>query len=263
LFRSFELCLARSRDDAERFETLGIADIRCVGDLKNAAPPLPADLAELERLRSTIGGRPIWLAASTHPGEERAISAAHDLIKTNHPDLLTIITPRHPERGGDVRDELRPTGDALAQRSAGEEPGRGIGLYLADTLGELGLFYRLARIAFIGGSLVPHGGQNPLEAARLGCPPIFGPHTDNFETMTASLIDVGAARRVQDVDDLALTVSTLLSDPVALDHMVALSKEAGLAEEAVLDRMLDAILPLLDRQIGLSPQTIEAIDARA
>ena len=250
LLRSFALCLARGQADADRFSALGAVDVRMVGDLKNAAPPLPAAPAALAKFRAMIGKRPVWLAASTHPGEEVSVVAAHRQIRRRHPDLLTIIVPRHPDRGEGLACELRAGGEELARRSLNEQPDAATEIYLADTLGELGLFYRVADLAFIGGSLVPHGGQNPLEAARLGCPILFGAHTANFEEMTARLLDADAARRVGDADELARAVDTLLAEPATRERMALRGCEAGAAEEAVLVRVQQALMPLLDRQIG-------------
>ncbi len=250
LLGSFALCLARSQADAERFSALGAIDVLMLGDLKNAAPPLPAAPEALAELRAAIGERPTWLAASTHPGEEAHIGAAHQRLRRQYPDLLTVIAPRHPERGEALVSELGTNGEKLARRSQGEQPGATTGIYLADTLGELGLFYRLASLAFIGGSLVSHGGQNPLEAARLGCPPLFGPHTGNFDEMTTRLLQVGAARRIGDADELASVVGALLADPAERERMARQGRAAGAAEEAVLVRVRRALTPLLDRQAG-------------
>jgi 3-deoxy-D-manno-octulosonic-acid transferase len=250
LVASFALCLARSRTDADRLVALGACDVRAPGNLKNAAPPLPADQAALAELRGAIGARPVLLAASTHPGEETLLLRTHRQLRGRHPQLLSVIVPRHPERGARIAAELCAAGEAVTRRSLGEPPHAGTTIYVADTLGELGLFYRLASAAFIGGSLVPHGGQNPLEAARLGCPPLFGPHTGNFEEMTAELLDKGAARRVRDADDLALAVDALLSDPALRLRLAAAGIEAGREEAGVLDRVQKALAPLLERQLG-------------
>ncbi|MDH3659073.1 MAG: 3-deoxy-D-manno-octulosonic acid transferase [Alphaproteobacteria bacterium] len=250
LLGTLALCLARSQADADRFSALGARDVRTLGDLKNAAPPLPAAPAALAELETAIGARPVWLAASTHPGEEVEMLSVHRALRQKHPDLLTVIAPRHPERGEEIAPDLRARGERVARRSLGETPGAATGLYLADTLGELGLFYRLASFAFIGGSLVPHGGQNPLEAARLGCPVLFGPHTGNFNEMTAHLLDAGAARRVRDVDDLARSAEALLADPTVRERMAVRARKAGAAEGAVLMRVQQALAPLLDAKLG-------------
>ena len=248
LLGSFALCLARGKADAERFMDLGAIDVRTLGDLKTAAPPLPANREALSDLETIIGDRPVWLAASTHPGEEMHIFAAHQQLRRSHPDLLTVVAPRHPERGEEVARDIEGHGEAVVRRSLGECPDRETGFYLADTLGELGLFYRLAMLAFIGGSLVPHGGHNPLEASRLGCPAVFGPHTGNFAEMTADLLEKGAAKRVADASDLACIVDALLTDQTLRNRMAAAGTEAGSAGAAILDRVRQALLPLLDRR---------------
>ncbi len=248
LFGSFTLCLARSRADAARFAELGAVDVRTLGDLKNAAPPLPVDQKALADLEAAIGDRPVWLAASTHPGEEMQILTAHQQLCRNYPDLLTIIAPRHPERGEEIAGDLRDRSALVARRRLGELPDQKTGLYVADTLGELGLFYRLAKLAFIGGSLVSHGGHNPLEAARLGCPTAFGPHTGNFDEMTADLLERGAGMRVDDADELARTVDAIFADPSIRDRMAAAGTEAGIAGAGALDRVREALSPLLDRR---------------
>ncbi len=250
LFGQFELCLARSDRDARFFRALGGRDVRVIGDLKHAAMPLPVDQEALARLRRLVGARPVWVAASTHPGEERAMVAVHDAVRRDIPSLLTVIVPRHPERGDALAAELRATGLKVAQRSRQELPDAATVVYLGDTLGELGLFYRLASLAFIGGSLVPHGGQNPLEPARLGCPPLFGPHTANFEEMTGHLEGRGAGCRIRDTDHLAATVLRLLTDRSALAILADHARKASRDQDAVLKRLLSALAPLLDRQLG-------------
>jgi 3-deoxy-D-manno-octulosonic-acid transferase len=178
LLSAFSPVLAQTPADAARFGALGARLALCLGNLKDAAAPLPADPGELARLREATAGRPVFLAASTHPGEEAIVLDAHRRMAGRLPGLLTVIVPRHPHRGAAVAAEAE--GLASARRAAGETPGPGAAVYVADTLGELGLFYRLAGACLVGGSLVPHGGQNPLEPARLGCPILLGPHTANF-----------------------------------------------------------------------------------
>ncbi|MCZ6861399.1 MAG: 3-deoxy-D-manno-octulosonic acid transferase, partial [Alphaproteobacteria bacterium] len=159
----FALCLAQSEADAERLAGLGAPSPACPGNLKFASPPLPADEQTLSRLRAEVSNRPVWLAGSTHPGEEEIIADAHKRLGERFDDLLTIIVPRHPGRGPEIARELAMGGLETALRSSGDAIALGTAIYVADTMGELGLFYRLAEVVFIGGSLVPHGGQNPIE----------------------------------------------------------------------------------------------------
>src|SRR5215831_11620011 len=176
---AFALCLAQDEEQAERLRQLGAREVATLGDLKAAASTLPVDPMQLERLRRRIGSRPLWLAASTHPGEEEIAASVHRRLSETHPGLLTIIVPRHPARGDAIATMLAARGLRAAQRRRGEPITGDTDVYLGDTLGELGLFYSLAGIAFIGGSLVPKGGHNPFEAARLGCAVLQGPNIGN------------------------------------------------------------------------------------
>jgi 3-deoxy-D-manno-octulosonic-acid transferase len=226
----FTLIQAQSEADAARLRNLGARAVTAPGNLKFAALPLPVDAAMLADLRQRIDGRPVWLAASTHPGEEALVFAAHRTLAAAHPGLLTIVAPRHPDRGARLATEA---GDlALARRGAGEGP-PDQGVWLADTLGEMGLWYRLARIAFVGRSLLPPGGgQNPLEPARLGCAIAVGPHTGNFTAVVQTLAEGGALHRLQDAAGLACWVDAMLRDPDAREVM-------GLAAAALASRYAD------------------------
>ena len=248
LLGRFALILAQTEADTARFATLAGRPVPCWGNLKYAAPPLPADPAELARLTLTWEGRPVWLAASTHPGEDEIILAAHRLLAPDQPGLLTVIVPRHPQRGPDI---AALAGDlSVARRGAGQEAGPGVAVYVADTLGELGLFYRLARVALIGGSLVPHGGQNPLEAARLGCPIITGPHHFNFGEIITRL---NAAHALVETPDgpgaaqaLAGNIARLLTDPASRQAMAG-AAEALAQDQAGLPGRIATSLLLLFR----------------
>jgi 3-deoxy-D-manno-octulosonic-acid transferase len=240
----FRLVLARSAEDQARLEALGVAAANW-GDLKAAAAPLPADPAALAALRAAIGGRPVLLAASTHPGEEEAVLAAHRALAPAIPDLLSVIVPRHPERGPAVAEAARQAGFGVARRAAGEAPGQGIGAFVADTLGELGLFYRLAGVALVGGSLVPRGGQNPLEPARLGCPILFGPHMANFAEPVGRLLAAGGAVRLAGPAMLAPAVRDVLLHPHRARALAAAAATVADGQAGLPDRVAGALLGLL------------------
>lgn len=211
LLGGFERLEAQSERDAERFRLLGARCVSAPGNLKFAALPLPVDEAERARLAARIGARPVWLAASTHPGEERLIAEAHTRLVATHPRLLTILAPRHPERGARLAQELAP--GPVNRRAAGEDPPDGAGLWIADTMGELGLLYRLVPVVVIGRSFVPPGGgQNPLEASRLGCAVAVGPHTGNFVEVLRILEAAGAIARVDGVEELVAWAGAMLGD---------------------------------------------------
>ncbi len=249
---AFDPVLAQSEADAERLRALGAAGATCPGNLKFAAPPLPADAAELARLRALLGDRPAWVAASTHPGEEDLAIAAHAALAPAHPGLLTILVPRHPDRGAEVA--ALAGGLAVARRAAGQDPGPGTALLVADTLGELGLWYRLAPVAFMGGSLVPHGGQNPLEPARLGCAVLTGPHTWNFSAILEAMAAAGGVGRVDPGPDpaaaLAEAVGAMLTNPGRRQAQARAAASVAAEQAGVADRIAAAIGPLLDGTVA-------------
>ena len=247
LLGRFGLILAQTEADAARFSALAGREVPCWGNLKYAAPPLPSDAAELARLNAAWAGRPVWLAASTHPGEDEIILSAHRLLAPAHPGLLTVIVPRHPPRGPDIAGLA---GDLpVARRGAGQEAGAGVAVYVADTLGELGLFYRLARVALIGGSLVPHGGQNPLEAARLGCPIITGPHHFNFSEIIARLSAAHGLIETPDgpgaAEALAAHVARFLADPATGQAMARAAAALAQGQADLPGRIATSLLPLI------------------
>ena len=246
LLSGFDLCLGQTEADAGRLRHLGSGTARCVGNLKFAVPPLPADKEILAKFKKGLAARPLWLAASTHAGEEKIVAHVHRRLKARQPGLLTIIVPRHPDRGVAIAAELSAEGLAVSRRSAGDQLDDKTDVYLADTLGELGLFYRLAGIAFMGKSLVPLGGQNPLEAARLDCAIVHGPHMMNFEDITEDLKKANAAFEVADGKALEAAVDRLLDDPAARDGMAAAAEALAAAEAGVLDAVLDELRPFLD-----------------
>jgi 3-deoxy-D-manno-octulosonic-acid transferase len=262
---AFAQCLAQDAEQASRIRRLGGHQVTAIGDLKAAGNPLPFDPTEFWRLRQEIGLRPLWLAASTHPGEEEIAAVVHQRLAIDHPGLLTIIAPRHPARGEVVAAMLTAHGLSVAQRSRGEPITPSTKIYLADTLGELGLLYRLAGIAFIGGSITPKGGHNPLEAARLDCTVLHGPDMSNCAAMAAALAAADAAQTVRSAEELADSVSLLLSDPGTRTTRIDAARRVADAGAAVLDAVLARLAPWLDQiapvQSGLSHDaSLEAVD---
>ncbi len=246
LLSGFDLCLGQTGDDADRLGDLGARRTACLGNLKFAAPPLPADPVELDRLTHLIAGRPCWMAASTHAGEEEAIGRVHRRLAADRAGLLTIIAPRHPDRGNDIAGILRQDGLSVAVRSAGEAISEDTDVYLADTLGELGLFFRLVDIVFMGKSLVPLGGQNPLEPARLDCAVVFGPHMGNFEEIVRRMKEADAVQEVADEDALGWTVGALLGDAAVRRDKATAAGAFAAAEAHVLEAVMVELEPFLD-----------------
>jgi 3-deoxy-D-manno-octulosonic-acid transferase len=246
VLQSFALCLTQDEQQAARLRALGAHEATSVGDLKTASPSLAANPERLAALRDQIGDRPVWIAASTHLGEEEIAAAAHILAVRAHPRLLTIIAPRHPARGAAIAEMLRASGLSVARRGVGEVPTDGTDIYLTDTLGELGLMFRVAGIAFIGGSLVAKGGHNPFEAARLGCAVLHGLDMSNCAGMAAALDRAGAALTVSDADSLSEAVARLLTDPGERDARARAAARVATAGADVLDRVIKRLAPFLD-----------------
>jgi 3-deoxy-D-manno-octulosonic-acid transferase len=245
MLQCFDLCIAQSLPDAGRLGTLGADNVTWVGNLKAAAPPLPAELRELERMQRAAARRPCWLAASTHPGEENAVARIHKALKPRFPELMTFIVPREPERGEEIKDTLRRAGLEVSRRTGLEPIRPETDIYLADTMGELGVFYSALPIAFIGGSLVSHGGHNPLEAARLGCAVLFGPHMENFEDDERILVEAGAALRLHDARELQDALERLLAEPGLAAEMAAKGLALTERNQQVRDALVAKIAPYL------------------
>jgi 3-deoxy-D-manno-octulosonic-acid transferase len=247
LLSTFDLCLAQTEDEAARLGALGARDVRYVGHLKFAAEPLPADPQALEQLKAAIGARPLWVLASSHEGEEEIAIAAHQRLIAHFPGLLTVIVPRHTKRGGAIADSAEAAGLTVSLRSSGLPPSVRDGIHIADSMGELGLWYRLTAIACIGGSLVSVGGHNPIEAAQLGCALLYGPHMFSVAGIAAELQAENAAIVVSDDKTLADAIGWLLEDKAATLAMAATARGIAERNRHVLDRAFAALDPLIDR----------------
>lgn len=245
LLDGFALCLGQTESDTARLRALGASRARYLGNLKFAAPPLPADPVAQVELEGAMSGRMRWLAASTHAGEEEVAAQVHRRLRAKRSGVLTIIAPRHPERGAAVARKLAHTGLVVARRSAGEAIAADTDVYLADTIGELGVFYRLAPVVFIGKSLIGEGGQNPLEAAQLGCAIVHGPHMENFAQMAISLGEAGASIQVADPAELGEVVDRLLGDDAERGRRGAAARAVVASQAGVLDAVVEAIAPYL------------------
>jgi 3-deoxy-D-manno-octulosonic-acid transferase len=245
LLGRFEVCLAQSRLDAERFSALGSRNVVTTGNLKLDVPAPPADPVKLERLMAVTRGRPIVVAASTHPGEEELLADAHRTLAGFFPQLLTVIVPRHADRGETIARTMGATGLQVALRSRDELPTAATDIYLADTMGELGLFYRLSPIVFMGGSLVEHGGQNPIEAIKLGASIVHGPHVFNFTDVYQALDLAGGARTADSQEALVKQLGQLLADPKAREASLLASERVVEQLGGALERTLAALEPYL------------------
>ena len=245
LLANIDLCLAQETDDAKRLAQLGAPRVFTTGNLKFDVPPPPADPMALSALKRVTRGRAIVLAASTHQGEETMIIGAHRRLRRATPNLLTVIAPRHPERGRAIAGEAEEAGLLALLRTRAALLDDGIEIYVADTIGELGLFYRLAPIVFVGGSLVKHGGQNPIEPAKLDCAILHGPYVANFAAIYAELNRAHGAATVTDVDSLATSIERLLYDPNLVRQMGETAHATVQELGGALERTFAAIEPYL------------------
>lgn len=236
----FTLTFGQTKEDAHRLQVLGAHQAVCVGNLKCAAPPAPFDAIELERLMQAIGSRPCWVGGSTHPGEEAMMANVHQTLKKEFPDLLTISAPRHPERT-DVIPTFTQAGLTVARRTNGDAITSETDVYFADTLGEMGLIYRLAPIVFVGGSLVPFGGQNMLEPMRLGRAVVIGPHAFNFREIVSTAKNQKALVEVADVTELIQILRTWLNQPTDRAEIGKRAEAQACAEMAVLERVTQVL----------------------
>ncbi len=244
LFSRLQLVLAQNALLTRRFRELGARDVRNAGNLKIDAPLLPVDDVKQRALKEALGDRNLWMAASTHPGEEEIVLEAHTKLAAQYPDLLTVIAPRHPQRGEHVCALARQQGLEVAQRSKGELP-KNSDVYVADTIGELGTFYSVTPIAFIGGSITPKGGQNPVEAIRFGANILTGPDQGNFADAYSALLKNNGAIQVTSADEMAEAVSDILTSPNKASQLSEGAVAAVNSLTGALEKTVDALLPLL------------------
>jgi len=253
LLSAFDLIMAQDNQNAARLEKLSGQNVEAFGNLKNAAAPLPGLSNDVETIQQSIGDRPIWLAASTHPGEEQGVIEAHRLLSREFPDIMTLLAPRHPERGAEILALVEEKGLNGQRRSIEKAPRSETSVYIADTLGELGLFYRLSSVSFVGGGLTPKGGHNPLEPARLGSAILHGPYTFNFVETYSEMRSNGGAALVRNERELATAVRRLLADDKT---RLAMSNAAQVSAEASAERILSDVSEAL--LTHLKPPSIAA-----
>ncbi len=241
LLNCFTLCLGQSEEDAYRLRILGAKNSLCLGNLKYAGFNPPVDETKLTEIQQQIGERTIWCASSTHNDEELRIAQVHKNLKKQIPNLFTLIAPRHPHRGKEIQDSINQLGLKTALRSTNEKITPETDIYIADTIGELGLWYTIAPLIFIGGSLIPHGGQNFMEPSRFRDAVIVGPHMHNFTDAMNRAKKADAIIQVSDCEKLEETVGHLLTNPDLLDAKRSLAYNWANGEAKVLDGIVDKV----------------------
>lgn len=243
IMRSISWVAAQAEKDAERFRRIGVAasKVTVTGSVKFDVD-IPEAVRETSReLKASFSSRPVWIAGSTHEGEEAQLLEAHRQLLNSHPDALLILVPRHPERFESVTEKVSKQAFSLARRSRSEDPSSA-DVYLGDTMGELMMLYGVSDVAFVGGSLIERGGHNPLEPAGWGIPVISGPHVFNFETIYQRLVDDRGVVIVSGSDDLFQHLSTLFDD---VDERQASGQRALSVvnkNRGALDKVVDGII---------------------
>lgn len=251
LLNRYDRILAQDRRTARYARRLGAKRerIEVSGTLKEDSDPLPDNPDERLRLRPALDGRQVWLAASTHPGEERIIAQAHKAALKSAHGLLLIVAPRHPERGSEVAGEFMKLGLKTQLRTEAPVPDRLADVYVANTLGEMGIWYRIAPVSFLGGSLAPIGGHNPFEPAALGSAVIHGPHVRNFEDIYERLIESEATAQVKNADSLAKAAVRTLN-PEICSAMAFAAWEACASGGMARKRAMELIEERLPKEGG-------------
>ena len=249
LMSGFKFGFGKSDEDMPRLSVMGFQNVECVGNLKYGVPALACDKAELQSLQEKIGKRPMFVVSSTHPGEEEICLSAFLIIKKTFPNALMIVAPRHPARGQEIYDMVEANGMHVALRSRGDEITPLVDVYVADTMGELGLFYTLSNVVFVGGSLVPWGGHNPMEPARLHNVVLSGKNVMNFEETYDILKAENAVVMLNSEKDFASKVKSFFENEDVAKEYMARAFYVAEREAAVLDRVMDKIKPELDERL--------------
>ncbi len=253
ILSAFDLCLAQNAGEAARLEQLGARHVKVAANVKYAAAPLPVDDAKFGAMQAAVAGRTLLLWASTHAGEEKIALDTHVVLRAQFPDLLTIIVPRHAPRGADVLAFAQAQGLGAGMRSNGDAAKD---IYVADTMGELGLFYRLCKFTVIGGSFADIGGHNPIEPGQLGCVIFYGPQMYNFITINEDFQTAQAAIQVADVAELQAKLSAALAAPAGVaayaDNALKLTQDKSVAASG-LAAMLDPYLDVALRPRAVTP----------
>lgn len=241
LLNCFTLCLGQSEEDAYRLRVLGAQNSICLGNLKYAGLPLPIDEAKRAEFVEQAGKRRMWLASATHDDEEVRIAKVHKRLKQKFSDLLTVIAPRHPQRGDEIQEKINSLELKTALRSKNEKITPETDVYIANTIGEMGIWYDVINIVFIGGSLIPHGGQNFMEPSRVRDAVIVGPHMHNFTDAMNRAKKADAVIQVTDTEELEETVAGLFENKELLDAKRSLAYNWATSESKVLEGIMDKV----------------------
>ncbi len=248
LLSCFAVILCQDEATQTTMTALGAAHAQFMGNLKMAAPPLEADPALVGALRAMIAERPVFLAASTHPEDDEMVFDAFRRLRSDRPETLLIVAPRHPARGAALARLSEAAGWRACLKSQDGLPNAGapIDVLISDTMGELGAYYSIAGMTYLGGGMADRGGHNPVEAVQLDCRVVYGPDRANFQSVSAALEADGQARVVRNASDIAQAVSAIFEGDAAPTGLGAAAADA----EALLQRIMTALEPVLPKAAG-------------
>ena len=245
IFGKLSQVIAQSEIDGERFSRLGAPWVTVAGNLKIDVGVPDANALHTDTLKAMIKDRPSWIAISTHEDEEVSVAKVHEMLLAHEPDILTIFVPRHPDRSGEIEKMLNERGIGVITRSSREPIMPQTGVYLGNTIGEMGLYLRLSEIAFVGRSLRAEGGQNPVEPAMTGSAILSGRYVQNFRDIYHALVEAGGVRLVRDEEMLAGHILHLLRHPEDLESMKKAAKETVSSMTGALERSIETLDPYI------------------
>lgn len=249
ILKTFDICMTQSAEEQARLKHFKHPDVRVSDNLKYASPRLSVDQDKKNQLEQQIAERPVWQYASTHSGEEELAVTVHTSLKRQFPDILTVIIPRHPDRGAEIKGLMETSGLVAARRSAGDRVTTGTDVYIADTMGEMGIFFDLIPLTVIGGSFVVHGGHNPIEPGQFGNMVMYGPHMFNFKLMCEDFEKAGASCPLSSIEELTSKIQESLNNPETMQPYrqaaLALTQEKSKA----LDNLWADVSPWLEKSL--------------
>ncbi len=249
LIGAFDLVLAADQPTAKGLSWILDRNIEAAGNLKDAAEPLPFNEADLKKIKSETSRRQVWCAASTHEGEDSLMISAHKDVLSRFKSTLLILAPRHPERSKDIQKQLKSAGLSFVTRTSGKPIDRSTQVFLFDTIGEMGLAYRLSKLTFVCGSLIKGlSGHNPLEPARLENAVLTGPHIASFADSYMSMMSFDAAQRILNSDIIGKTITDIFADKEHLAKMRKTAHTYATSRDAVLDYVWEQLTPLVPEQ---------------
>ena len=252
ILTGFHFCLAQNEAEQKRLQYFGHQNVFVTSNLKYASDPLPVNKNAKTKLQKIIGARPVWQFASTHPGEERLAAQIHQNLSGKIKGLLTVIIPRHLDRGEDVYKEIANMGLKAVRRSENQDMTPDVDIYIADTIGEMGLFFDTIDLVVMGGSFVPHGGHNPIEPAQFGCAVMYGPHMFNFKTICHDFETAKAAYALPGSDALEQKLKSALEAPARVQSIQTAAKRLTQKKAKAGDELWSYLGPWIAQSIKKS-----------